>query len=321
MANPEHVELLKKSVKDWNTWRRRQPSERPDLSGANLLDSNLSGANLRGADLGGANLSWASLSGADLVEADLSVASLSGANLSGADLRGAHLLYTNLANASLAEADFHLANLLETVFANIDLSDTKGLDSCTHDGPSVLDLRTLEKSRDLPLAFLRGCGLPDSYIEYLPAILGKPLEFYNCFISYSSKDKAFAERLNADLQDKGVRCWFASEDMKIGADIADTIDRTIRARDKVLLILSRNSIASPWVEEEVKSGYAEERRRGELMLFPIRVDNAIQKSEKPWARKLWDNRMIGDFTGWKRNHDKYAATLEKLLEDLKRPKM
>jgi hypothetical protein len=79
----------------------------------------------------------------------------------------------------------------------------------------------------------------------------QPIQFYSCFISYSSKDQEFAERLHADLQNKGVRCWFAPHDMAIGAKIIDAIDEAIRLRDKVLLILSENSVASDWVEEEV----------------------------------------------------------------------
>ena len=94
------------------------------------------------------------------------------------------------------------------------------------------------------MAFLRGVGLPDNLIDYLPSLLNQPIQFYSCFISYSSKDQAFAERLHADLQAKGVRCWFAPEDMKIGAKILDTIDEAIRLRDKVLLVLSDASLAS-----------------------------------------------------------------------------
>src|SRR5262249_26786255 len=48
--------------------------------------------------------------------------------------------------------------------------------------------------------------------------------FDSCFISYSSKDEAFVERLYADLQNKGVRCWFAPHDMPIGAKIIDALD-------------------------------------------------------------------------------------------------
>jgi len=50
-------------------------------------------------------------------------------------------------------------------------------------------------------------GLLDLLIDLVPALLGDPLQFYKCFISYSSKDQTFAERLHADLEDKGVRCW------------------------------------------------------------------------------------------------------------------
>ena len=85
-------------------------------------------------------------------------------------------------------------------------------------------------------------------INYLPSLLNQPIQFYSCFISYSSKDQEFADRLHADLQNKGVRCWFAPHDMPIGAKIIDAIDEAIRLRDKVLLILSEHSVSSDWVE-------------------------------------------------------------------------
>src|SRR4051812_32565389 len=68
-----------------------------------------------------------------------------------------------------------------------------------------------------------------------------------CFISYSSQDQEFAKRLHADLQDKGVRCWFDKHDMPIGAKILDTLEKAIQHQDKVLLILSEGAIASDWV--------------------------------------------------------------------------
>ncbi len=138
---------------------------------------------------------------------------------------------------------------------------------------------------------------------------------YSCFISYSSKDQDFAERLHADLQNKGVRCWFAPHDLPIGAKIWDTIDEAIRLRDKVLLILSENSIASDWVEDEVNKAFAEERDRKQLVLFPVRIDGTVMTTLEPWARKLSDTRHIGDFRQWK-DHDAYQKALERLLRDL-----
>ncbi len=41
MANEEHVAPLRQGVNVWNAWREKEPSIRPDLSGANLTEANL----------------------------------------------------------------------------------------------------------------------------------------------------------------------------------------------------------------------------------------------------------------------------------------
>jgi len=71
----------------------------------------------------------------------------------------------------LSRADLSRADLFETLFVNTNLADVLGLEVCTHRGPSVLDHRTLALSGQLPLSFLRGCGLPDKLIDYLPSLL------------------------------------------------------------------------------------------------------------------------------------------------------
>jgi hypothetical protein len=166
------------------------------------------------------------------------------------------------------------------------------------------------------LPFLRGCGLPDRLIDYLPSLLEEAIQYYSCFISYSSKDEAFARRLHADLQNNGVRCWFAPHDLLIGAKTWDAIDEAIRLRDKVLLILSKRAIDSDWVEDEVNKGFAEERRRKQVVLFPVRIDDAVLKTGEAWAAKLREQRNIGDFRKWK-DHDAYQQGFERVLRDLK----
>lgn len=181
----------------------------------------------------------------------------------------------------------------------------------------------MRKSWSLPEVFLRGVGLSDRLIEHLPGLYGQAIdfEFYSCFISYSSKDDEFADRLHADLQDKRVRCWLASEDLKIGDPLRDVIDRAVRLHDKLLLILSRDSIQSPWVKSEVEAAFEEERKakaRGEerTVLFPIRLDDAVMESGTAWASEIRRTRHIGDFTRWK-EHDEYQKAFERLMRDLK----
>jgi hypothetical protein len=104
--------------------------------------------------------------------------------------------------------------------------------------------------------------------------------------------------------------------MKIGDKIWDTVDQAIRLRDKVVLILSQNSIESGWVEDEVSKAFAEERERKQVILFPIRIDDAIMRISKPWARKLRDQRNIADFTQW-RDYEAYLDCFQRVLRDLK----
>jgi hypothetical protein len=238
----------------------------PNLAGSNLAGAKLYRADLRSADLCGANLNEADLRGADLRNTNLW-----GANLRGAELRG---------------ADLTRAVLRGTVFGATTLSEVKGLDQCRHVGPSIVDFETLKNSGPLPIAFLRSVGLPDNLIEYLPSLLNEAIQFYSCFISYSTKDEDFANRLHADLQNKGVRCWFARHDLPIGGKILDEIDVAIQSRDKVLLVLSEHSIKSDWVEDEVTKGFEEERKRGQIVLFPVRLDDVVMVTNEPWAAKL-----------------------------------
>jgi hypothetical protein len=144
MANPDHLKMLRQGVDAWNTWREREPSTTPDLSGADLHEvklsvadlsrANLHGADLSRADLRGANLHGADLSGADLIGADLSGANLSGAelgdaNLIHADLRGANLSEANLSEANLRAAHLILANLTGADLSEANLSNATLVDA------------------------------------------------------------------------------------------------------------------------------------------------------------------------------------------------
>jgi uncharacterized protein YjbI with pentapeptide repeats len=292
-----------------------------DFSGANLYNAFLASAAMEQSDFRSAMLSTANLSRADLREANFADADLTGANFSEANLwrcvlQRADLRYVNFAKAKLDHCYFDEAKLESTILVQVNLADVIGLEDCYHSGPSAIDFSTLARSKDLPLRFLRGCGLPNSLIDYLPSLVNEPFQFYSCFISYSVKDADFAKRLHADLQDNGVRCWFAPEDMKIGDKIRDRIDQSIRVYDKLLIILSQNSIQSAWVEKEVETAFEKERGREDPVLFPIRLDEAVMKTSKPWAADIRRTRHIGDFRNWK-DHDEYKKTLNVLIRDLR----
>jgi uncharacterized protein YjbI with pentapeptide repeats len=316
-----------------------------NLGGANLSEADMSGADLRRADLMaayigvaklvGANLNAIMLSGATLTGADLSGADLTGARLIGAKLSEVNLTRVNLSGAVLFRTDLHAANLREaylgqallfqTAFDNLDLSQAKGLELCEHRGPSSIGIDTLFKSQgNIPEVFLRGCGVPEQFITYAQSLVGKAIEFYSCFISYSTKDQAFADRLHADLQNKGVRCWFAPHKVQGGKKLHEQIDEAIRIYDRLLLILSDASMDSEWVKTEIAKARKRETREKKRMLFPVRLVEFSRLRDwecfdgdtgKDSAREVREY-YVPDFSNWK-DHDSYQVEFQKLIRDLK----
>lgn len=147
---------------------------------------------------------------------------------------------------------------------------------------------------------------------------------YDVFISYSTEDQEFAERLHADLQAKGVQCWFAPEDIQGGKKIHEQIDQAIRGHDKLLLVLSEHSMASEWVKTEIYKARQQEGKENKRKLFPIRLVGYEQIRQweafdadtgKDMAREVREY-FIPDFTRWK-DQNAYQKAFDRLLRDLK----
>jgi hypothetical protein len=291
MANEEHLAILRQGVAAWNAWRKANPDIRPDLSEVDLSGMHFSKAHLYGAYLKLANLSKTMFNRTDLFGADLT------------------------------EVDLRNANLCQA------LSEVKGLERVYHYRTSTIGVDTLVRSGDkIPEVFLRGCGVPDSLIEYLPSLLGamEPIQFYSCFISYSTKDEAFAKRLHSKMRDNNLRVWFANEDLKGGYKLHEQIEEAIRVYDKLIIVLSPESLRSKWVMNEVRRTRKAELANNQRKFFPIALMDYRELED--WecldpetgtdlAAEIREY-YVPDFRDWK-NHDSFEKAFAQLLAGLK----
>lgn len=347
MANEEHLKILKQGAQVWNRWREDNPEIKPDLSEARLKRLYLEGVNLSFSDLSKAFIHGCVFASADfkevrmvqtlfnkviLIEANIELTFIVSTNFNNSFLERANLAHIQLIGSrfydtELKGADFSDSLMAVNTFSNIDLSLAKGLESITHFKPSSIDIDTLYKSAGkIPEEFLRGCGVPDDFITFIPShfSLQQAIQFYSCFISYSTKDVEFARRLYSRMRDEHLRVWFAPEDIKGGRKLYDQIEQAIQLHDRLLIILSEESMQSEWVLSEIRRARKVEIEQKRRKLFPIRLVDF--EAIKNWERFDADSGMdiaaevrsyfIPDFSDWK-NHDSFEKGFARLLRDLK----
>jgi hypothetical protein len=260
----------------------------------------------------------------------------------------------SLRRADLREADFHWADLSraqlseaicgKTAFPSIDLSQTKGLETVRHSGPSTVGIDTLFLSEGkLPGVFFRGCGL--SLWEVLAAKLYSPEltppglcklqnEIFDawtkgrsmingCFVSYSWADATFVDKLSGRLMAEGVNVWLDRHDT-VHDIIPDQDWTAIQVHRVVIIVLSKDSVVSRWVKNKLAMAPRTEKAEKRAVLCPICVDDAwkvkVEACEIPGepSRQLWrtlQQKLVVDFSGWETNA--FEESFQKLVRGLK----
>ena len=142
-----------------------------------------------------------------------------------------------------------------------------------------------------------------------------PIQLFNLFISYSRDDDPFVTHLENIFRKKDIRFWRDVYDMVVGP-IEKQIDKAIRMNETVLLILSKNSVNSDWVEFEVRKARELEKDLDRHVICPIALDDSWKSSR--WPQRLRyqiEEYNILDFSKW-RDPAFFEQQFAKLLKGL-----
>jgi hypothetical protein len=296
---------------------------------ANLRYVRLQHATLNDAKFDHVDFGHTSLQFANLREANLDHAKLGHSKLGSANLTGSNLSYALLRRAGVSGTIFDQARFEGTIMIAIDLSLAQGLSKIRPAGPSSIDIDTILKSKArIPEGFLRGCGYDPRIQQVLVGTQeqrrstvkqweeeGNAIRLPSCFISYSTADQEFVDRLQQVLNVSGVDSWYAPRDGRWGASITKQIDKEISQRERVILICSESSLhESRWVQWELEKALSKQAQANKAVIFPIMIDDALMNWDHPNATALREI-LAGDFRGATEGGN-FNNAMERLLEGL-----
>jgi len=120
------------------------------------------------------------------------------------------------------------------------------------------------------------------------------------FLSYSRVDTKFAKQVARDLRAQGFEVWMDQSHISGGKHWDKTIEEALSNASSVILIISKSSVESENVKDEVS--FAKNRN---LQIIPI----LYQDAETPlgWSRLHWIDM-----------HKDYAQGLEELIASIRR---
>lgn len=327
-----------------------------NLKRADLTGADLRGADLIGTQFGEADLTRADLRSAKLVKADFYQARLFKSTLSEADCSGAYFHKTDLTQADFSDADLTKADLVEcnlvngslaratlvgadlsgatlhgvdmreavlgwTLLGLLDLSQIVGLDQIRHIGPSTLGFDTALRSHSkLSREFLQGCGITEGVIHHWESLFDHPMENLSCFIRYAPDDSSFARNMYQRGQEKAVRCWLDEMPVEQSARRDRTSPTKYETDQKTVLCLSKASLTSWWIDDEIERVLAREEQlkarsgRDARLLYPVNLDGFMFSGDWKHKREKQIAKLSKDFVGWRRNKEKFDEELTKLIQ-------
>jgi hypothetical protein len=120
------------------------------------------------------------------------------------------------------------------------------------------------------------------------------------FISYSSRDKIFVEKLVTDFKERNINIWYDAFEMTVGDSLTKKIQEGIKSSSYLAVVLSPNSVDSKWVKIELQAAMNREIVDRSMTILPV----LYRPCKLPAFLR---DKVYADF------HSNYSKGLEQLL--------
>jgi TIR domain len=124
------------------------------------------------------------------------------------------------------------------------------------------------------------------------------------FISYANQDKPFVRKLINELEKHNLSVWFDEQEIKVGDSIVAKISEGLRDSDYLVVVLSKASVTSSWVQEELNAALMNQISDKGSVVLPVLIEDC----DLP---PLLRSRLYADFRA------DFQVGLNKLLTVLK----
>ena len=137
--------------------------------------------------------------------------------------------------------------------------------------------------------------------------MDKKQQPFDIFISHSSKDSLTASAIKQSLQNRGIRCWKAPDDILPGESWPSAIMRALSRCRAMILVWTENSMTSMEVSKELTLAM-----RNNLIVVPFRIDNIEPSGD--WEYHLANTHWMDASDGLaEKNYDLLGDFLLKAL--------
>lgn len=132
---------------------------------------------------------------------------------------------------------------------------------------------------------------------------------HEIFISYSTKDKAIADAVCNVLEENNLRCWIAPRNITSGMHYAKEIMDGLKAAKIVVLVFSKNSQESQYVQNEIFAAFDNKKP-----IISFKIDETMPAEEMEFFLKI--NHWLEAYPEPKNKFDRLVQDATRLCSEI-----